>query len=82
MRIDRLKKIILKNDVIRVIKRKDVAEKLKTALKATDGPANSNHETAHVVNSWIFEHKEKLVKEKAFSDDKILSWDLLPKTIE
>ncbi|MEO7660694.1 MAG: hypothetical protein ABIV48_13855 [Pyrinomonadaceae bacterium] len=70
----------MKERMIKIIKRKDVAENASIATK--DIQANTNQKTVNAVSRWIFEREENRGAEKGFSDDKILSWEFLPTTFE
>ncbi len=73
----------MKERAIRVIKRRDVEEKAPVAardIKAVKAPAIINQKTANAVAHWIFEREENRGNERTISDNKILSWGLLPDT--
>lgn len=72
----------MKNNMIKVIKRKDVAEKTRVAVKHIKGSANKNLKIVEAVNGWIFDLEKNRGKEKVFSSNKILSWELLPNSLE
>ncbi len=70
----------MKERVIKIIKRIDVADNAWIAAK--DRPANTDQKTVNAVSRWIFEREENRDEEKVFSEDKILSWGLLPNNFE